>query len=173
MTCFCLRAVFPLLLAVLCTMNLFGQEKATITGTVSDPSGSVIPAAKVTVTNVGTGQTRIIETNSSGNYLVPDLNIGSYSVKVEATGFKTYEQTGIVLNVNDTIRTDVAMQVGEAKESVTVEASAVAVQSDSSEVSTNSSCREFMNSAENCRMTSQSFTTKPGARPQSCQILRP
>jgi hypothetical protein len=163
MTCFRLRAVFPVLLVLFCTMSLFGQEKATITGTVSDPSGSVIQGGKVTVTNVGTGQTRTIETNSSGNYLVADLNIGGYSVKVEAPGFKTYEQTGIVLNVNDTIRADVAMQVGEAKESVTVEASAVAVQSDSSEVSNLISGKQVGQLAINGRNIAQLATLTPGA----------
>ena len=55
---------------------VFAQEKATIVGTVTDPSGSVIPTAKVTVTNDGTGQVREIQTNSSGSFVVPDLSIG-------------------------------------------------------------------------------------------------
>ena len=114
---------------------VFAQEKATIVGTVTDPSGSVIPTAKVTVTNDGTGQVREIQTNSSGSFLVPDLSIGKYSLRAEASGFKTYHTTGITLNVGDTDRVDITMQVGQASETVTVEATAVTVQSDSSDLS--------------------------------------
>ena len=95
--------------------SLAAQEKATITGTISDPSGSVIPGAKVTITDLGTGQARNIETNSAGSYVVTDLPIGRYSLRAESPGFKGYEQTGIVLNVGDTIRVDVPMQVGRQR----------------------------------------------------------
>lgn len=142
---------------------LLGQEKATITGTVADPTGSVIPRAKITVTNTGTGQVRTMETNSSGNFLVPDLSIGSYSVRAQAPGFKTYERTGVVLNVSDTIRVDVPMAVGETSESVTVEASAVSVQSDSSEVSNLITGQQVAQLAINGRNIAQLATLTPGA----------
>jgi hypothetical protein len=93
------RVLVTVSLALLCSVSLFGQETATITGTVADPSGSVIPGAKITVTNAGTGQVRNVETNSSGNFIVPDLPIGTYSVRAEAPGFKSHERTGVVLNV--------------------------------------------------------------------------
>src|SRR5207249_8071001 len=63
----------------------FGQD-ATIVGTVTDPSGSVIANAKITVTNVETSLTRSITTNESGQYVLPDLHIGHYNVKAEAAG---------------------------------------------------------------------------------------
>jgi len=77
----------------------------------------------------------VIDTNDAGSFVAPELRIGPYSLKVEKQGFKSYERTGIVLNVNDTVRIDVQMQVGEMIESVTVAAETVKVQSDSSEVS--------------------------------------
>ena len=142
---------------------LSAQEKATILGTVSDPTGSVVPGVKVTITNTGTSQVRAIETNNSGAYVMPDLSIGSYSVRAEAPGFKTYERTGVTLNVSDTVRIDVPMQVGDAKESVTVEAAAVAVQSDSSEVSDLISGRQVSQLAINGRNIAQLATLTPGA----------
>jgi hypothetical protein len=115
--------------------TLYGQEKATIVGTVTDSTGSVIPSARITIINPATLASRAIQTNDAGNFVAPELNIGQYTVKVEKEGFKTYQRTGIVLNVNDTVRVDVPMQIGEMVESVTVEAESVKVQSDSGEVS--------------------------------------
>ena len=113
----------------------YGQETASIVGTVTDPSGAAVPNAKITITNTETGLVRATTTNATGNYAARELAIGRYNVQVEAPGFKTYERTGITLNVNDTVRADAALQVGESKESVTVEANAVQVQADTNEVS--------------------------------------
>lgn len=126
--------------AILCALILgvsfqaFAQE-ATMVGTITDPSGSVIANAKVTFTNTETGLVRTITTNESGQYVVPDLHIGHYNVKVEATGFKAAEQKNIVLQVGDRTRVDFQMQVGVATETVTVEAAPIRVQTDSGEVS--------------------------------------
>lgn len=158
-----LRVLSAALFALFSGALLFAQETATITGTIADPSGSVIPGAKVTVTNAGTGQVRNVETNSSGNYIVPDLHIGTYSVRAEAPGFKSYERTGVVLNVGDTVRVDASMEVGAAKESITVEASAVAVQADSSEVSNLISGKQVSQLAINGGNIAQLATLTPGA----------
>src|SRR3954463_10017847 len=82
------------------SFQAFGQE-ATMVGTVTDPSGSVIANVKITITNVETGLVRTIATNDSGQYVAPDLHIGHYNVKAEASGFKAAEQKGIVLQVGD------------------------------------------------------------------------
>ena len=106
----------------------YGQETASILGTVTDPSGAAIPGAKITITNMDTGIIRSTTTNATGSYASHELSFGHYSVKVEAPGFKTNQRTGITLQANDTIRADAALQVGESKESVTVEANAVQIQ---------------------------------------------
>jgi len=116
------------------SLQAFAQE-ATIVGTVTDPSGSVMANVKITFTNAETGLVRTITTNESGQYVVPDLHIGHYNVKAEATGFKAAEQKGIVLQVGDRARVDFQMQVGVASETVTVEAAPIRVQTDSGEVS--------------------------------------
>jgi hypothetical protein len=123
------------LLALLLPVGLFAQEKGTIVGMVTDSTGSVMPGVNVTVTQIKTGLSRTVVTNAAGLYAAPGLPIGDYSVTAEAKAFKTYERTGITLNVNDTVRVDIQMQVGEVKETVTVTASAVKVQTDSAEIS--------------------------------------
>jgi hypothetical protein len=110
-------------------------QEATIVGTVTDLSGAAVPNVRITITNHETGQVRRDVSNEAGQYVVPSLGIGKYDIKAESTGFKTFEQKDIVLNVGDRARVDVALQVGETKESVTVEAIATRVQSDSGEIS--------------------------------------
>ncbi|HZL66687.1 MAG TPA: carboxypeptidase-like regulatory domain-containing protein [Candidatus Limnocylindrales bacterium] len=95
----------------------YGQETASILGTVTDPSGAAVPGAKITITNTETGIIRSTTTNTTGSYAARELAIGRYNVRVEAPGFKASERTGITLNVNDTVRADAGLQVGEAKES--------------------------------------------------------
>jgi carboxypeptidase family protein len=151
------------LFALLGSSAAFAQEKATITGQLNDPSGSSIPGAKITITNIGTSQTRTVETSPSGDYQAAQLSVGTYSLRAEAPGFKTYEKVGIALNVGDTVRVDVPMQVGDMKESVTVEAAAVAVQSDSSEVSNLISGQQVAQLAINGRNIAQLATLTPGA----------
>jgi hypothetical protein len=116
------------------SFQAFGQE-ATMVGTVTDPSGSIIANVKITITNTETGLVHTITTNESGQYVVPDLHIGHYNVKAEATGFKVAEQKGILLQVGDRVRLDFQMQVGAASETITVEATPIRVQTDTGEVS--------------------------------------
>jgi len=119
---------------VLCT-SLNAQITATIVGTVTDPSGAVIPGATITLTNTQTAISRTFTSNSAGAYTASPLPIGEYTLRVEVKAFKTYERTGIVLNVNDTLRIDVQLQVGEITQSMTISESAVNVQTQTAEVS--------------------------------------
>src|SRR5437763_8470368 len=129
-----------LYLSLLCFLFLalpsvsFGQN-ATIVGTVTDPSGAAMPNVNVTITNTETNWTRTIPTNDSGQYVTPDIQIGRYNGKAEASGFKAAEQKDIVLRVGDRLRIDFQMKMGTSSETVTVEANSIAVQSDSGEVS--------------------------------------
>ena len=128
---------YLLLLFVLLAFLPFGAsaQNATIVGTVTDPSGSVIANVKISITNVDTGLAHTTATNESGQYVAVDLHIGHYNVKAEATGFKVAEQKGLTLNVGDRTRVDFQMVLGAASETVTVEANAVHVQTDSGEIS--------------------------------------
>jgi hypothetical protein len=107
---------------VLATPSLFGQGETTgsISGIVQDSSGAAMPNAKVTLTNNGTGQAQSKLTDAGGNYDFTALNLGSYTLTVEAAGFRKFVQENITIHVNDRLRIDPSMQVGGQTETVTV-----------------------------------------------------
>ncbi len=128
---------FLILLGVLLSLfavQAFAQE-ATIVGTVTDPSGAAAPNVAITITNIDTGLVTKTTTNSVGQFTVPSLQVGHYTARAEAAGFKKAEQTGIVLAIGDRARLDFKLEIGAAQESVTVEAAPVAVQSETGEIS--------------------------------------
>src|SRR5579863_5054077 len=141
----------------------YGQSTATLLGTVTDSTGAVLPSVQITITNTATGLARTATTNSTGNYNAPDLIIGTYNLKADLAGFKTYDRTGITLNVEATVRVDITMQIGESKESVTVEANAVQVQSDTNEVSSVITSGQISQIDTNGRNPVQLATLMPGA----------
>ncbi|MFL6467939.1 MAG: carboxypeptidase regulatory-like domain-containing protein, partial [Pyrinomonadaceae bacterium] len=94
---------------------------ATIVGTISDPGGAQVPAASVTARNVDTGLKRTVVSSDDGDYRIEFLPVGNYVLEVTAaSGFKKAYRDGIVLRVNDTARIDVALEVGNVAEVVTV-----------------------------------------------------
>jgi len=118
------------LLAIAVAACLAAQDiSATIGGTVLDASGGGVANAKVTITNTDRNQVvRELTTETVGTYSAPLLPIGNYSIKVEAKGFKTETRTGIVLNVNDSLKINIALQVGAITETVEVKTEATAVE---------------------------------------------
>ncbi|MGB7353605.1 MAG: carboxypeptidase regulatory-like domain-containing protein [Acidobacteriaceae bacterium] len=111
------------------------QENAELLGSVTDPSGAVVANASVTLTNAATGEVRNGVTNAAGLYDFPALHIGSYTLKVTASGFEIYQKTDIVMNVAATVREDVKLAVGASSTTVTVQANALHLQTDTNEVS--------------------------------------
>lgn len=103
-------------------------------GTVEDLSGAVVPQATVSLTNKLTGQVREIRTGEDGRYTAPNLLPGEYELKVAASGFRAYTQTGIQITINTVTRVDVRLELGQITEQVTVTAAAVALQTDKSDV---------------------------------------
>lgn len=101
---------------------------ATISGTVTDASGGAISGAAVTATNLATNVARSAVTLADGNYSIPFVPIGNYKVEVNAPGFKKFEQTGIVLEVNRHARIDAVLQLGAVSETVSVSADAPVVE---------------------------------------------
>ena len=123
------------LLTLLLTSAAWSQtERAVILGTVSDDSGSVVPGAAVTVTNVGTTEKRTVNTNDRGDYEVPALNIGQYEVSVEHAGFRKELVKGIVLVVNQRARVDFKLQIGAVTQEVLVQGTASLIQTDDATV---------------------------------------
>jgi hypothetical protein len=158
-----LRVLISLLSLALLSTLAYGQGTASIVGIVTDPGGLAVPNAKITITNTETGFVRPTITNVTGSYAARELAIGRYNVRVEVVGFKSYERTGITLNVNDTVRVDAPLQVGEASQSVTIEATAAQVQADSNEVSQTITAAMVSDLATNGRNVIQLATLVPGA----------
>ncbi len=162
------RLSYALLLCVLVltlSSQAFGQN-ATVVGTITDPSGAAVANATVTITHNETGKVYHLTSNTDGQYVAPDLPIGHYNVKVEASGFKAAEQRGVVLQVGDRTRLDYQMSMGGASETITVEANAVQVQTDSGELSNVITDQQVSQLAVNGRSIYQLAQLTPGASSQ-------
>jgi hypothetical protein len=132
----CHLQVLVLMALFLLTVGAFAQGggNVAITGTVTDASGGVLPNAKVTVTQKNTSISRVVTSNGTGQFNVSSIPPGTYTVSIEATGFKKYVQDVTLLA--DQIRDiDAHLQVGEQTQQVTVEASSVQVNTVSQELS--------------------------------------
>ena len=129
-----------LLLVVLATVLVLPigvhaqSSSSSLSGTVSDANGALLPNAKVTIKNEATNEEHTITTNGSGAYTFPNLAIGNYTVRVEATGFQTAVQQGTHLDPNIGSRYDVSLKTGDTSTSVTVQADANTLQTESSSV---------------------------------------
>jgi Carboxypeptidase regulatory-like domain len=157
--------LFFCILFFVASHQVFGQT-ATVVGTVTDPSGAAVANATVSITHAETGRVYHLTSNTDGQYVAPDLPIGHYSIKVEASGFAAAEQKAIVLQVGDRSRFDFQMKVGAASETITVEANAVRVQTDSGEVSSVITDQQVSQIAVNGRSIYQLAALAPGASSQ-------
>ncbi len=119
--------------SAIATGLLFAQgERATITGTVTDPTGAVVPQATIAVRNEGTNIANRTESNSTGLFVVPALPPGSYELTAEKPGFRPVKISNIPLSVGLTATVDVRFEVGQITEAVQVTATAVQLESQSS-----------------------------------------
>ncbi|HKT69770.1 MAG TPA: TonB-dependent receptor, partial [Terriglobales bacterium] len=108
---------------------VFAQVASTggVLGTVTDPSGAVVPGATVTLTNIDTGITSSATTNETGNYTFPLVPVGRYDLAVEKPGFKKFLQSGFAINAAQNVRLNAALSVGTVTEAVTTTAEPPAV----------------------------------------------
>ncbi|HWC95942.1 MAG TPA: carboxypeptidase regulatory-like domain-containing protein [Candidatus Sulfopaludibacter sp.] len=109
-------------------------RSATITGNVSDPSGAMLAGADVAITNAGTGAAYKTKTTDAGQFTMPYLEAGTYSVEVTAAGFVTYREKGLTIATGQTARVDVSLKLGTVDSTLEVTAQAVQIQTDSSTV---------------------------------------
>ncbi len=152
-----------LLLALAAFPSRSLAQNGTILGTVLDPSGSVIPNVTISITNADTGRVVTIPTNDDGQYLVPDLPVGHYTVTASVAGFKTADRQGVALNVGDRARVDFQMSMGAKTETISVEANPIAVQTDTGEQSTLVSSKQITELATNGRTIYTYIALTPGA----------
>src|ERR1039457_513309 len=124
-------------LTVLCGFSLlFAQsERGTISGTIRDTTGAVIPGAKITVTNSATGVVINLTSNDVGEYTIPNLQVGSYNVKVEKEGFRPAILNGLQVDASTNVRADTNMEVGQSTQAVEVQAAAMQLQTEDAKTS--------------------------------------
>lgn len=140
--------------------------QGTINGNVTDASHASVAGAKVSATNQNTGFMRETATNANGEYSLPDMPPGSYSVTVSSPGFQTYTQRGVVVTVQTVTRADALLTVGEVNQNVLVSAQAENLQTDQADVRSEIGGQLLNNLpvpvGRNYQML---FTTIPGASP--------
>src|SRR6059058_533734 len=119
---------FTVLFSVLATTGAWAQSTAEVSGAVKDQTGAVLPGVEVTATQTDTGFKRTAVTNETGSYLLTNLPIGPYRLEAGLPGFRTYAQTGIVLQVNTSPVINPVLEVGQVTEQVEVQANATLVE---------------------------------------------
>jgi len=116
----------------------------SLAGTITDSTGAVISGAQVQAVDEGSGKTVQETSSSAGTFRFPELSIGRYDITVKASGFQVKKMTGVQVNLQLTTAINIALQVGSAAESVTVEANAPQLQTDSSEISGTVSDQQYL-----------------------------
>src|SRR5207237_10486998 len=116
------RRLWVVVCLLLSAPAAFAQtDRGTLTGTVSDTTGAGIPGVAIEAKNVQTGATYQAGSSETGNYTLAQLPAGTYELSANLPGFKRYVRSGIIVSVATTLRIDVALEVGVAGDSVTVE----------------------------------------------------
>src|SRR6266568_4086205 len=128
----CLAVTFCLLMVVSLGLgSLWAQsDRGTVTGVITDSSGAAIRGVSVTATNAGTRLGTTVVSSSSGNYTIPLLPAGMYTISAEQTGFKKFAQAGVIVEVGQTVSLDISMQVGSKTETVEVKGEVIQVEKD-------------------------------------------
>ena len=146
----------------------------TIGGTVTDATGASVPRATVTIFNVKQNRNeRVVVTDAAGNYVAPFLSVSTYNLTVEAPGFKKVVREGIVLNVDDHLAINVALEVGATKQTVTVEDTPVHIETSSSVMSTTVNGTQIREDALITRNYERLVSLMPGVVSNSVDQLYP
>jgi len=158
-------AIFIGIALLVCTTKMSAQMAGTgnIQGSVTDATGAVIQGAQVTATNTATTIKHTAVTDASGIYSFPNLAIGRYTIEVNAAGFERYRQTGIVLEVGSSIAVNIALKIGKADQTVEVQASGLALQTEDSSIKQTISEHTVTEMPLNGRQMTQLVTLSGGA----------
>src|SRR5437867_3278956 len=154
------RSITTLFLA---SAPLWAQGTATIFGTVTDSTGSVAPNAPLTAVQVTTGMSRNTVSDQRGDYVIPQLPIGTYRLSAEVSGFKKFILSDITLQVNENRRVQIALEVGNVAESVTVQAEVAQVETRSGTIKEVVDARRIQELPLNGRNVLDLQTLVPGA----------
>lgn len=143
-------------------MAQVGADNQQIIGSVTDPSGAAVPNAEITVTNEATGISRAVKSNEDGNYVVLNIPVGMYTITTSVTGFKKSVIAGVRVEVGGKPSVPVTLEIGQATESVEVQAGAVLIQTTTAEIGGVVSSTEATQIQLNGRNYIQLLTLQPG-----------
>ena len=156
-----------------CTVALLGllispmvhaqQSTGSVNGSVHDATGAVIPQAAITLTNTATSAVRTITSNQSGIYVFSNVQPGIYSLTASKEGFQKIDETGIIVQVNQTLTLDFSLAVGAQSQTVTVEATTAQLEASTAELGTVISHQAVADLPLNGRQFTQLLTLTPGA----------
>ena len=149
--------------AVFTTALLAQIQNGQFAGTVTDPSGAAIANAKVTVTNLGTNLSVTAVTSATGTYVARELPVGTYTITVEAQGFKTVTDKDLVINAGTIQHADFKLPLGEAREVVEVSGEVAAVNTEDSKLAATVGATEVANLPLNGRNIYDLIQLSPGA----------
>jgi hypothetical protein len=151
-------------------MSAIADTGGSISGTVKDSTGGVVPNIAVTVRNVDTSIQQTANTNANGYYVFPLLPVGRYEIEVSSDGFKPYKRTGLAMDVNTKLQADVSLEVGEHSELILVSESAVRVETESSQMGEVVPGTVITAVALNGRSFTDLMALQPGIVPMSTQL---
>ena len=158
-----LFTLLVLILAMTCVRPANAQVAgASLSGTIMDPSGAIVPNAQIVITDVNTGVARNVASTSAGFYVAPNLLPGVYKLSVTAAGFSTMERTGITLTVGEQQVLDVKLQVGQVSQTVQVSGEGMNVELASSSISAQVNATTVRELPLNGRSWTDLATLQPG-----------
>ncbi|MGH9842129.1 MAG: carboxypeptidase regulatory-like domain-containing protein [Blastocatellia bacterium] len=140
-----LKLISTICLLSTISVAAFGQVTASLSGTVTDPDGAVVPGASVTVKNPATGAEFRVVTSSQGTYVVPSLGPATYRVEVAAAGFKSVTVEGVKIDTGIPATANVTLEVGATSETVVVQGGSEIVQSQTANITTTLQSNQIMN----------------------------
>lgn len=152
-------------------LSVLAGVSGSISGTVTDPTGRVIPGATVVALNVDTGFKNSTETNSEGFYSFPVLPVGRYTVQIQARGFARLEEKGLVLDVNSALRVDATLQISSVAETVTISATTAQVDTQSTQMGELIGGKEMLTLPLNGRDYTELMALQPGVVPTSTSTI--
>jgi hypothetical protein len=155
------------LLVFLAAAAAWGSVAGSISGTVKDPSGSVVPNANVTVRELSTGVSQQTHTNAKGYYTLPVLPVGHYELDVQASGFQSYRRKDIVLDIGAALTLDASLEIGEDAQTVNVTDNALHVETVSTQLGEVISGRQMAAMPLNGRSFTDLLSLQPGVAPST------
>ena len=158
------RSLSTLALSMLLTGASYAQIATTMSlvGTVTDSTGQSVASAKVTAVETGTFDTHVTTTNDQGYYSIEFIRLGTYNITAEREGFQKVTKTGVVVEINQVVRADIALSVGAVNQSIAVEADAGVIKTDDASVSEIITTRNVAELPLNGPDPMQLATTTPG-----------